>query len=103
MKGNALQVLLIEDNAGDARLLREMFRTEDPDSFELTHLLRMSEAVSHLAKRAFVHLAVIPIIVVSARDREMNKERALKAGANVFLQKPARLAGSRSAVAFRKG
>ena len=45
MKENALQVLLIEDNAGDARLLREMFRTEKPDSFELTHLLRMSEAL----------------------------------------------------------
>ena len=50
MKEKALQVLLVEDNAGDARLLREMFSKEKPDSFELTHLLRMSEAVVHLAK-----------------------------------------------------
>jgi sigma-B regulation protein RsbU (phosphoserine phosphatase) len=45
-----LQVLLVEDNAGDARLLQEMFSKERAGSFELTHLLRMSEAVKHLAK-----------------------------------------------------
>jgi two-component system KDP operon response regulator KdpE len=33
-------------------------------------------------------LAMIPIVVVSARDARVNQERALKAGANVFLQKP---------------
>src|ERR1700682_4164011 len=34
-------------------------------------------------------LAVIPIIVVSARDVRANKERAIEAGAKAFLQKPA--------------
>jgi DNA-binding response OmpR family regulator len=34
------------------------------------------------------YLAVIPVIVVSARDVLANKERALKAGAKAFLQKP---------------
>ncbi len=33
-------------------------------------------------------LAVIPVIVVSARDVLANKERALRAGAKAFLQKP---------------
>jgi DNA-binding response OmpR family regulator len=33
-------------------------------------------------------LAVIPIIVVSARDARANKGRAIKAGAKAFLQKP---------------
>ena len=33
-------------------------------------------------------LSVIPVIVVSGRDVLANKERALKAGAKAFLQKP---------------
>jgi signal transduction histidine kinase len=45
----ALRVLLVEDNAGDARLLREMFSKEKAGSFELTHKTRMSEAEVHLA------------------------------------------------------
>ena len=38
--------------------------------------------------RANTHMAVIPVIVVSARDVRGNKERALKAGAQAFFQKP---------------
>ena len=33
-------------------------------------------------------LAQIPVIVVSGRDLRGNKDRALKAGAKAFLQKP---------------
>jgi len=33
-------------------------------------------------------LAVIPVIVISARDVRVNRERAIKAGAKTFLQKP---------------
>jgi DNA-binding response OmpR family regulator len=35
-------------------------------------------------------LACIPVIVVSGRDRTANRDRALKAGARAFLQKPVR-------------
>ena len=38
--------------------------------------------------KAIPALSVIPIIVISARDVRANKERALKAGAKAFLQKP---------------
>jgi CheY-like chemotaxis protein len=31
---------------------------------------------------------LIPVIVVSARDLRANKERAIKAGAKAYLQKP---------------
>jgi len=34
------------------------------------------------------NLSLIPVIVISARDPSANRERALKAGAKAFLQKP---------------
>jgi len=38
--------------------------------------------------RANMHLSMTPVIVVSARDRLANEQRAIKAGAKAFLQKP---------------
>ena len=38
--------------------------------------------------RANTYLSMIPVIVVSARDLHGNKERALKAGAKAYVQKP---------------
>ena len=38
--------------------------------------------------RRYPALAVIPIVVVSARDVQGNHERAISAGAKVYLQKP---------------
>ena len=109
MKEKALQVLVVEDNAGDARLLREMFRKEEPGSFELTHLLRMGEAVLHLAKGGVdiilldmglpdghgldtvrrVHAAApaVPLIVLTGLDDESLAAEAMKEGAQDYLIK----------------
>src|ERR1700730_5123938 len=109
MKEKALQVLLVEDNAGDVRLLREMFNGEKPDSFELTHLLRMSEAETHLAKggvdivlldmglpdghgldtvrRAHRVAPNIPVIVLTGLDDEALAAEAMKEGAQDYLIK----------------
>jgi signal transduction histidine kinase len=109
MNERALQVLLVEDNAGDARLLREMFRTERPDSFELTHLLRMSEAVTHLAKggvdivlldmglpdmhgldtvrQAHAVAPNVPLVVITGLDDEALAAEAMKQGAQDYLIK----------------
>src|SRR5580700_2332375 len=109
MSEKPLQVLLVEDNAGDARLLREMFSKEKAGSFELTHLLRMTDAVIHLA-RGGVDIALldlglpdahgldsmrraqqvapnVPVIVLTGLDDETLAAEAMKEGAQDYLIK----------------
>jgi signal transduction histidine kinase len=105
----ALQVLVVEDNAGDARLLQEMFSKEKPGSFQLTHLLRMSEALVHLAesevdivlldmglpdghgldtvRRAQAVAPGVPVIVLTGLDDEALAAEAMKEGAQDYLIK----------------
>jgi DNA-binding response OmpR family regulator len=109
MKDKGLHVLLVEDNAGDARLLHEMFSTEKPGSFELTHLLRMSEASVHLGKggvdvvqldmglpdahgldtvrQAHAMAPSVPLIVLTGLDDEALAAEAMKGGAQDYLIK----------------
>ncbi len=104
-----LQVLLVEDNAGDARLIREMFRNEGPDNFELTHFLRLGQAENHLAQRKVdivlldmglpdehgldtvrrAHAAApgVPMIVLTGLDDEALAAQAMKEGAQDYLIK----------------
>ena len=104
-----LQVLLVEDNSGDARLLREMFGKEKAGSFELTHVLRLSEALSHLAqgvtdvvlldmglpdghgldtvRRARAIAPEVPVIVLTGLDDEVLAAEAMKEGAQDYLIK----------------
>jgi len=106
MKEKALQVLLVEDNAGEVPLLREMFSKERADSFELTHCLRMGEAERHLAKggvdivlldmglpdghgldtvrRAHAAAPGVPVIVLTGLDDEALAAEAMKEGAQDF-------------------
>src|ERR1700681_4638618 len=109
MSTRALKVLLVEDNAGDARLLREMFTTERPGSIELTHLMRLGEALVHLAKggvdivlldmglpdghgldtvrRARAVAPDVPLIVLTGLDDEALAAEAMKEGAQDYLIK----------------
>jgi len=43
-----IEILLIEDNAGDARLLQEHLREAGTDEFHLTHLESLDEGISQL-------------------------------------------------------
>ena len=47
------------------------------DGFTVLERLSINDSLAH-----------IPVIVVSGRDRAANRDRALKAGAKIFLQKP---------------
>jgi signal transduction histidine kinase len=109
MKGKTLHVLLVEDNAGDVRLLREMFSNEKADSFELTHLVRMSDAEAHLksddvdillldmglpdahgietVRRARAVAPGVPLIVLTGLEDEALAAAAMKEGAQDYLIK----------------
>ena len=109
MQEKTLRVLLVEDNAGDARLLREMFGKESPNSFEMTHVMNMRDAVIHLAKGGVdivlldlglpdtygletvqqAHAAApgVPLIVLTGLDDEALAAEAMKAGAQDYLIK----------------
>jgi DNA-binding response OmpR family regulator len=103
------KVLIVEDDA-DVRLgYHVLLRANHYDTvFAADSLSAISEARKHQPDliildlglpagdgfivlerfRTNTNLSVIPVIVVSARDLHGNKERALKAGARAYLQKP---------------
>jgi len=102
-------LLLVEDNLGDARLLREMFNEQGSHNTQLTHVESMSEAEKHLADRAFdiivldlglpdakglqavrrAHAAAprIPLVVLTGLDDESRAAQALQEGAQDYLIK----------------
>ena len=74
---------------GDALSSIAEARKHDPDLIILDLGLPAGDGFVVMDKlKSVPSLAVIPVIVVSARDVLANKERALKAGAKAFLQKP---------------
>ncbi len=109
MSKKALQVLLVEDNAGDARLLREMFSKETPGSFELSHLTHMQDAEARLAsggvdivlldmglpdghgletlRRARAAAPDVVMIVMTGLEDEALAAEAMKEGAQDYLIK----------------
>jgi signal transduction histidine kinase len=102
-------VLLIEDNAGDARLIREMFNEQGLNSPDFTHVECMRDAENHLAGHAVdiilldlglpdaqgldsvrqAHAAAprVPLVVLSCSDDESMAVQALQEGAQDYLIK----------------
>jgi diguanylate cyclase (GGDEF)-like protein/PAS domain S-box-containing protein len=102
-------LLLVEDNPGDARLLREMFNEQGSHNTELTHVACMSEAEKCLAERVFdiilldlglpdaqglgavrrAHAAAphVPLVVLTGLDDESLAAQALQEGAQDYLIK----------------
>lgn len=103
-----IRVLLVEDNPGDARLLREMFSEVDT-RLRLTHAEQLSEAFQHLREATFdvvlLDLSLpdsngletleqtverapeVPIVVLTGLDDETVGLRAVKEGAQDYLFK----------------
>jgi len=108
-KKSATRLLLVEDNPGDARLLREMLNEPGSHNTELIHVECMSEAEEHLAKRATdiilldlglpdaqgleavrrAHAAAprVPLVVLTGLDDESVAGQSLKEGAEDYLIK----------------
>ena len=75
--------------ASDAVMALSIAKKEAPDLILLDLGLPGGDGFLVLDRmRHIASLACTPVIVVSARDPLANKERALKAGAEAFFQKP---------------
>jgi DNA-binding NarL/FixJ family response regulator len=109
MSSPPIQVLLIEDNPGDARLLQEMLKESSSFKTELTQFSNMADGLSHLARNAAnvvlldlglpdanglaavrkVHevAAWIALVVLTGLDDETVATQALTEGAQDYLIK----------------
>jgi two-component system, cell cycle sensor histidine kinase and response regulator CckA len=103
------RLLVVEDNPGDVRLLREMFNEDTSHSTEVTHVDSITAAERHLSERPVdiilldlglpdsqgldavrrAHLAApgVPLVVLTGLDDESLAAQALHEGAQDYLIK----------------
>jgi two-component system, OmpR family, KDP operon response regulator KdpE len=74
--------------AADAVAALTESRTHDPDLIILDLGLPGIDGFDLLDHFGPMYVSMVPVIVVSGRDTQKNKERALNAGAVGYLQKP---------------
>ncbi len=104
-----IHILLVEDNPGDARLIREMLTEAGTARFKLTHAQRLDEALKYVAEASFdvllldlglpdsqgldtfntvYHAApAMPVLVFTGLADEELGTKAVRAGAQDFLMK----------------
>ena len=109
MSQNSIKILLVEDNPGDALLLREMLKQRGSHATELTHVLNMSEAEKQLAEHPFDIILLdlglpdakglgavrraravaphVPLVVLTGLDDESLAAQVLQEGAQDHLIK----------------
>ncbi len=109
LKRPATRLLLVEDDPGDARLVREMLRERHSPDTDIRHVQRMSEAEAHLAesvvdiilldlrlpdslgigavRRAHAAAPRVPLVVLTGLDDQALAAKALREGAKDYLIK----------------
>lgn len=106
---SGVRILLVEDNEGDARLIREMLAESRQEVFEVVHVRSLSEALSEL-KKGGIHVVLldlflpdsfglatvmsvyvaapeVPLVVMSGTDDETLIAKAIEEGAQDYLVK----------------
>lgn len=109
MQRENLDILLVEDNIGDARLIDVLLSEEGGAEFRLDHVERLADAVDRLHDQAYdvvlldlslpdsfgletvrklrSEAANTPIVILSGLDNEETALRALQSGAQDYLVK----------------
>jgi signal transduction histidine kinase len=109
MAGTPIRILLVEDSTAEARLAREDLNEADPAGFELTHAVRLDEALGLLDVASFDLLlldlglpdsqgldtflranareARLPIVITTGLDDESLAAEAVRRGAQDYLVK----------------
>ena len=109
MDSNAIKILLVEDNLGDARLLQEIFKEGKTAKFEIVLVDRISEAIKTLQETDFDLILLdlslpdsngidtfrkiskeklqIPIVLLTGLDDEALAIKLVQEGAQDYLVK----------------
>ncbi|MBN1178943.1 MAG: GAF domain-containing protein [Anaerolineae bacterium] len=105
-----IDILLVEDNAADARLLKEILTDAPPPPFQIRHAASLAQALAQLESQPFdvilldlslppesrgletlqkvnAQTDAVPIVVLTAFDDEESATRALQEGAQDYLVK----------------
>ena len=109
MKGNATRILLVEDNPGDARLIREMLAEAEGASFEIDWAPQLAAGLEKLSRgeidlvlldlglpdsrgldtfvKAYAQAPQIPFVVLTGLDDQTLALSAVRKGAQDYLVK----------------
>ncbi|MBN8554752.1 MAG: response regulator transcription factor [Deltaproteobacteria bacterium] len=106
------QLLLVEDNPGDAFLVKKYLSAQNTNRFEITHVTHLAAAIDALQSKAFYAILLdlslpdsqgletirqiaklfpkVPVVVMTGLDDEATSMNALKEGAQDYLFKSER-------------
>ncbi len=109
MEDTLIKILLVEDNPGDARLVKETLADAAEPQFDLTHVERLNEARKRLAQEQFDVVLLdlmlpdkprmgslieiydqarrVPIVVLTGMDDDMMESWTIEEGAQDYLVK----------------
>lgn len=104
-----MKILLVEDNPGDARLIREMLSEIQTEQFDLTHVETLSDTLAHLSEEeaevvlldlglpdsqgidtfnsVYTKARMVPIVILTGLDDEAFAITAMRQGAQDYLSK----------------